>query len=344
MRKLASVQKILNIEKHPNADSLEIASILGWKVVTKLGEFKVGDEVVYCEVDSILPKRPEFSFLEKVNYRIKAIKLRGIISMGICFPKSILGLDIMGNYHEGDDVTDLLEILKYEPPISENLMGKIEGPFPHLIPKTDEDRCQGIPSLFELYKKVSGYMTEKLDGSSVTYYYTHENDHFGICSRNLEFKNDASNSDNLIYKQAIKENINEKLKKYSVDHSTDLAVQGELIGEKVQKNRYKIKGNEYFLFSIYNITERKYLGFMDFIKIIDKLDLKIVPVLINPSTKFYSIEELSEFVRGLHSEINTELAVEGIVWRSLLEMYNYETTTHRASFKVLNPDWMLSEK
>jgi len=63
MRKLASIQKITALEAIPDAEAIEVASVLGWKVVVKKGEFQVGDLVVYCEIDSILPEKPEFEFL-----------------------------------------------------------------------------------------------------------------------------------------------------------------------------------------------------------------------------------------------------------------------------------------
>ena len=90
MRNLASIQKISSVEKHPNADSLDIVKILGWQCVAKLGEFKAGDLCVYVEIDSILPEKPEFEFLRTGKFRIKTIKLRGQLSQGICFPMSIL--------------------------------------------------------------------------------------------------------------------------------------------------------------------------------------------------------------------------------------------------------------
>ena len=75
MRKLASIQKIVDISPIEGADSIEVAQILGWKVVVKKGEFKIGDLVVYCEIDSILPEKPEFEFLRDRKFRIRTIKL-----------------------------------------------------------------------------------------------------------------------------------------------------------------------------------------------------------------------------------------------------------------------------
>ena len=105
MRKLASIQTVNAAEPIPNADAIERIRVLGWWVVVKKGEFRPGDRVVYCEIDSLLPERPEFEFLRPncfkpaqtdaagavmlpAGFRIKTIKLRGQVSQGICFPLS----------------------------------------------------------------------------------------------------------------------------------------------------------------------------------------------------------------------------------------------------------------
>lgn len=69
MRKLASVQKIIDITPIPNADSIELAKVLGWQCVVKKGEYKVNDLIIYFEVDSFLPIRPEFEFLRNSSYK-----------------------------------------------------------------------------------------------------------------------------------------------------------------------------------------------------------------------------------------------------------------------------------
>src|SRR6187455_1427808 len=97
VRKLASIQTVNTAEPIPNADAIEKIRVLGWWVVVKKGEFKPGDKVVYCEIDSLLPERAEFEFLRPSSYkpaiidgtgtvlhapgfRIKTIKLRGQVS------------------------------------------------------------------------------------------------------------------------------------------------------------------------------------------------------------------------------------------------------------------------
>src|ERR1700683_2154458 len=123
MRKLASIQTVNAVEPIPNADAIEKIRVLGWWVVAKKREHIAGDKLVYCEIDSLLPERPEFEFLRTSSFkaarpdstlppgfRIKTVKLRGQVSQGICFPLSILpeGAPTV----EGADVTDLLGIHK----------------------------------------------------------------------------------------------------------------------------------------------------------------------------------------------------------------------------------------
>ena len=160
MRKLASVQRIINIEDIPGADRIQVATCLGWKCVIGKNEFKVGDLVVFIEVDSFLPILPEYEFLRKScykklengeeGYRIKTHKFKGQISQGLILPLSTLEgkkypSDTRENsrydFKEGQDVTDLLQIKKYEPYIPPSLSGEIKGAFPFFLPKTEIGRA-----------------------------------------------------------------------------------------------------------------------------------------------------------------------------------------------------------
>jgi tRNA-binding EMAP/Myf-like protein len=153
-RKLATIRSIGQISPILGADKIELATVDGWNVVVgKDVGHKVGDLVIYCEIDSFLPIREEFEFLRKSSYkkmvgkegfRLKTIKLRGQISQGLILPISVLNppnTNIYVTPFEGLDVTEILGIIKYEPPIPANLVGKVKGIFPSFIPKTDEERC-----------------------------------------------------------------------------------------------------------------------------------------------------------------------------------------------------------
>jgi RNA ligase (TIGR02306 family) len=153
MRKLASIKIIDDIQPIEGADMIELAVVGGWKVVVaKDVGHKVGDHVIYCEIDSFLPIKPEFEFLRKSSYkkmgdqegfRLKTIKLRGQVSQGLILPLDVLlstGVS-SDDVYEGLDVTEMLGIQKYEPPVPAQLAGKAKGNFPGFIQKTDEERC-----------------------------------------------------------------------------------------------------------------------------------------------------------------------------------------------------------
>ena len=70
MRKLASIQEICWTAPIEGKDRIELAGVLGWQVIVVKGEYKVGDKVIFVEIDSVLPERPEFEFLRSKKFRI----------------------------------------------------------------------------------------------------------------------------------------------------------------------------------------------------------------------------------------------------------------------------------
>ena len=114
MRKLASIQKIKDIYPIEGADFLEVATVQGWQVVVKKGEFAIGDLCVYFEIDSILPEKPWSEFMRQRKFRVKTIKLRKQVSQGLALPMEILGKNNQGILL-GTDVTDLLGVTKHDP-------------------------------------------------------------------------------------------------------------------------------------------------------------------------------------------------------------------------------------
>lgn len=165
-RKLAHIEQIIDIAPIEGADKIEVATVLGWKCVVKKGEFKIGDSVVYVEVDSIMPEKPEYEFLRDRKFRVKTIKLKGQVSQGLVLPLSVLGKTNIW-VTMGHDVTDELGIVKYLSPSEQEEERKIElhssklkkfmmryswyrkfflsrkqkEGFPFWISKSDEERC-----------------------------------------------------------------------------------------------------------------------------------------------------------------------------------------------------------
>lgn len=321
-RKLASVQRVISVEPIENADSLEKVTVLGWHCVAKKGEYKAGDLCVYCEVDSILPDKPDFEFLRGRGFKIKTIKLRGQVSQGICFPLYIIPPN---NYQEGDDVTEIMGVTKYEPIIPLSMTGQVEGYFPAFIPKTDEMRIQAVPNVLARHKGKEFYVTEKVDGCSITAWQM--DGEFGVASRNLRYKESDSN----IWWAAAK-NIDLRDRMSSFD---GYALQGEVLGN-VQGNKYKFNKPTVYWFNAFNIKEHSYLNFSEFCNLISDMGLKTVPILGTIELN-HSVDGLVEMAKG--KSTLSDIHREGIVMRTVTDDVDIELG--RLSFKVINPDFLL---
>lgn len=328
-RKLASIQRIGAINPIEGADAIVTAGVLGWQVVIRKDEFQTGDLCVYCEIDSLLPDKPEFEFLKPRGMRIRTVRLRGQFSQGICFPLSVLpeNLEIV----EGMDVTALLGIVKYEPPIPASLAGQVKGAFPGCVPKTDETRVQVLQPVLEAFAGTTCYVTEKLDGSSVTYYL--QDGDFNVCSRNLNLLDDGRNS---LWKLARELEIEAKLASLGVN----AALQGEIIGEGIQGNKYKLKGQQVHFFNLFLIDAYRFLDFAELEERLKSLELTMVPVLERDYALQADIPTLVEKSIG-KSVLNPQLQREGIVIRPLVEQQTGLEALGRVSFKAINPEFLL---
>ena len=188
-RALAHIEKIDWIKPIEGKDRIALAGVLGWTVIIQKSDYKVGQKCVFCEIDSVFPEKPEFEFLRSKKFRIKTMKMSGVLSQGICFPLSILP---KGNYEIGDDVTGIIGITQYEPTMDKEEINDTENEktvkkypqflmrwawfrklvlpkkqvkgFPGFISKTDETRIQNAP--FYLEMDCNYVATEKVDGQS----------------------------------------------------------------------------------------------------------------------------------------------------------------------------------
>lgn len=323
-RKLATIVKIDNIQPIPDADSIELAYIRGWKVVVRKGEYKVGDLAIYYEIDSFLPVKPEFEFLRKTCYkrlptgeegfRLKTIKLRGQISQGLLTPLTFDG-------KEGDDVTEFLGITKYEPPIPAVLAGSIKGAFPSFIQKTDEIRIQNYESeVGKLPTSQRCYITEKIDGTSFTCYV--KNGVFGVCGRNWEL---TENDDNSLWRIAKALNLKDKL----LSIGKNIALQGELFGSNINGNIYKLKNHKLNFFTGLNIDENRRLQYDELEWLLYKLDLEMVPIIeygyILPENNL--IDAMLNYADGV-SQYGDNVPREGIVVRGLDSQFSFKAISN----------------
>jgi RNA ligase (TIGR02306 family) len=326
VRKLASIKPITYIKPIEGADAIECAIVDGgWPVVIRKGEYKVGDVAVYFEIDSWVPhelapflssgKEPrEYNSVK--GERLRTVKLRGQVSQGLLLPLDCLG-SIANDVSVGEDVSHILNIQKWEPPIPAQLQGTMKGNFPHFIPKTDQERCQNLRrEIFEEHKDEIYEVTVKLDGSSTTIYV--KDGEVGVCSRNIDLIETEGNS---FWKAARDQNIIEPLLELCKEKGEEYAIQGELIGESIQGNPEKLQGQRFYLFDIYSITCSQYLKTGERYSILDKLkrmgvDVEHVPIMepLRITDSMNSIDDLLEFAEG--PSLNPQTKREGLVFKS----------------------------
>ena len=342
LRKLASIKPITYIKPIEGADAIECAIVDGgWPVVVKKGEYQVGDVAIYIEIDSWVPHELA-PFLSKgqepreyngvKGERLRTVKLRGQVSQGLLLPIELtFWRDI------GTDLTESLGIQKWEPPIPAQLQGTMKGNFPHFIPKTDQERCQNLrKDIFETHKEEIYEVTVKLDGSSTTIYV--KDGEVGVCSRNIDLIETEGNS---FWKAAREQNIIEPLLELCKEKGEEYAIQGELIGEGIQGNPEKIKGQRFYLFDIYSITCGEYFKANVRYSILDKLkmlgaDIEHVPIVdvdVRVAQAYDSIDDLLEFAEG--PSLNPQTKREGLVFKSWESDF---------TFKAISNSYLLKHK
>lgn len=359
IRKLASIQTIQWIKPIENRDKIELAGVLGWQVIVKKDEFRVGDKCVYIEIDSILPEKEEFEFLRNKNFRIKTMKMAGVLSQGIVFPMYILPQG--KEYNVGDDVTEIIGIKKYDPQAEEEAKLNIstkpvkkypqflmrfawfrklvlpskrqQKGFPMQISKTDEVRIQVIPDA--LKNKEPLIVTEKIDGSSLSALLVKNKTWYGkvkyefiLCSRNLRLWT----IDGSYYWEMAKKYNLEAILKQMIGNNEWVAIQGEVYGASIQKNPYKMNNRELRVFNVIYPTGR--LGSVKAKEICDKNGLLFVPILDTNFILPDSIDEILQYATA-KSTINPNVMREGVVIRS---------KDGQHSFKAVSPEYLIKHE
>jgi len=361
MRKLVTIRKIDNLVPIKDCDNIALAVIGGWTVIVKKTEFQIGDDCLFFEIDSFIPATDtRFAFLKKTTtfegtegYRIKTMKMKGVLSQGLALPLSmfpeITNLQL-------EDYSDMLNVIKYDvaaqtfdqrPGLK---AGKPRGSFPSFIPKTDQERIQNLTHLWQTLDPNTEFEeTLKLDGSSMTCYkikktlsffdkikqffgFKVKPYHFGVCSRNLELKPSANQSTTFnnggkisVYDQsdfwnmAIKLDLESKIPE-------GYAIQGELIGPKIQANHEKVTTLEYYVFDVFDIKEQKYLLPKERQAFCSKYKIQHVPILGNFQPFQLQLSDLLTHVEG--QSMNPGTISEGRVYKQLDRPFSFKAISN----------------
>lgn len=356
MRQLASVKKIKALHPIEGKDRIVLAEIDGWTVIVKKDEFEVGDPCVYVEIDSVLPERPEFEFLRSKDFRIKTMKMAGCISQGICFP-----LDILpdGHYDEGQDVTEILGVTKWErkdatdvveqerkatsPKFPKWLMRhawfrklvhrfdrKESRGFPDFISKTDETRIQNAPFYLDL--DATWVVTEKIDGQSGTFAIVrrkklfHTAYEYIVCSRNCRlYRKDSSSYWRVSDRYNIESVLKDMLKRNP--KLEWIAIQGECVAPNVQGNKYHVHEPDLYVFNV--VTPNGRMGSCEAAYEMFAYGVPFVPIL-----GYYKLPKtVPEMLEMAHGESRLYPTLrEGLVCR---------TFDGQRSFKAVDPLFLL---
>jgi RNA ligase (TIGR02306 family) len=324
---------------------------------------------VYFEIDSFMPDGvPAWQFLVDKSprmfngvkgHKLRTIKLRGQISQGLILkisefpvleqilnPTLTLARDIEDpayncwfGLHEYEAalspedliLNDVLNIVKWDPPLNAQLAGLAEGLFPSWIRKTDQERAQNlkdeifgyedtvIPANVELGRpeiirrakaeRFAQYeITMKMDGSSATFF--HRDGEIGVCSRNLQLKVSDANKENSFVRMLFDSGLN-----YVLPQLGNVAIQGELMGPAIQGNRENLKDFTLFIFDVQLLDEGRNMTSVErlaFVKELGRLGVNVfgkvrhAPVLVRkdgalawvdhvndlPTESWFTLEEL----------------------------------------------------
>lgn len=315
------IGKVINIYPIPNADSIESLEVIcgpggRWRGIAKKQEFQIGD---LCEVylqDSLLPQIERFSFMERHDWRVKMMRLKGVPSECLIMPltETTSGLAI------GHDLDRLVGVAKYEKPVPASLSGDILGNFPTFIPKTDEPNFQRVPQMVSALHGNRYFATVKADGSSGTAF------HDGVlhcCSRNYDMREDSKLA---LWKIAEKHDFKGKLR------DSGVALQFEIVGPSIQKNPLGLSEVDMRLFQVWDIANSRYMNFDSFRYIGTFFKFPMVDVITwgNIFPENWNDEDLRlmaqvRYPNGKHAE--------GVVIRPMEET---KVNGERLSFKVLN--------
>lgn len=355
----------VRLEPHPNADAIEICRVGDYQSIVRKGQFNEGDLAVYLPEQAIIPEwmlremsmyddaKQKGALAGSMGNRVKAIKLRGVLSQGVMFPLVVVDefwhvaniLDSVG-VEEGVDVSKFLGVVKYEPALPSHMRGRITGVDYEATHKYDFDNLKKMPTMFNDGEEV--VITEKIHGTLIQVGVvpsSKANDkYYGgrvtISSKGLGAKGfvlDHNDETNLYAQAAEKHGLLDFalhiLGDYADEHDSPVFIMGEVFGKTlngvgVQDLTYTGKPLDFRAFDICigNRGSEKYMPFDEFSSLLDEVGILRVPVLyVGPYCKAVVLEH-TDGDTTLHGsgDLMTALAHirEGVVVKSRDEIRN----------------------
>ena len=327
MRDLASICTIEKVWPLEGKDRVQGASFVenGYEVMVSK-DIQPGQLVAFIQEGAILPVKDTWEWLRKRCYRenlngfngflIKPQKFQGIKSWGLAVPLAELGLEesVYKKFKAGEDITELLEIHKYEPEedasptkgeskkaypkwvkfclghLLTRWIGRLwqkrhqnsGGGFPdHVLLKSDETTVQNMPFAIEKFADELVYISAKMEGQSATTCFdpkkTKKDGLFYVCSRNNAYKIKCNND---FWNYCVNNGMEKKLRDYYKKTGKLLAVQAEQCGPGIQNNIYNFKSLKWFVYLMTDIITGNQLNYDEMVSACKDLGLTMVPVIV----------------------------------------------------------------
>jgi len=341
----------VKIEAHPNADTLEVACIGDYKAIVRKGDFGNGDHVAYIPEGAVLPEEliAEMGLTGRLagadKNRVKAVKLRGVLSQGLVYPAR-------KGWRKGDDVSAELGIFKYEPVVPAGFQGELMAVGGERTIHYDIENIKKYPRVFSDGDPV--VMTEKLHGTFAMFAVMSKSQAIpedgerliiaskGVAGRGLAFKPNAEANQNNIYVRTARAlDLVNRVDKAFAGASQSVFLLGEIFGPGVQDLGYGLKQAEFRIFDCYvgNPGSGRFLNDMHLDQVCKDLNIPRVPVLYRGP---YNMLVVNAWTNGKET-ISGSHVREGVVIRSAVERTNVEDLPcwGRAQLKSVSEGYLL---
>lgn len=320
----------IRIAPHPNADRLELAQVGDYQSIVAKGTFHDGDLVAYIQEGSLVPAEilDELGLTGRLAgpdaNRVRAVRLRGVLSQGICYPAR-------DGWNEGDNVADELGITKWIPPIPPTMAGEVFAAGHGRTIRYDIENVKRFPEAFHEGEEV--VFTEKIHGTWCQIGVLHPDEAHeeygrlavaskGLGSQGLCFMPEApENAQNLYLRAARATGLLEKL-----EGEPSTFVLGEVFGSGVQDLGYgaDVRADETLGFRVFDVFRgapgtpgARYLNDDELEDFCAKNGLERVPVLYRGP---FSRARMLEYTDGRETVSGAEAHMrEGIVMRPTVE-------------------------
>ena len=321
---IVPVVTISNIRPHSNADTLDVATVLGWQVIVGRGQFSEGDTVVYIPPDSMVPEHIAqdwhvTQYLDKS--RVKSIKLRGEYSHGIVVEAST-------KWQVGNNVADIYGITKWEPPGRDSQhLGNADARLPRtpgFEKYTDIQNLRHFPDMFAPDELV--IVTEKIHGTNSRVGFV--GDKICVGSHTVE----RGEEDDLYWSPV---GIVRPLLEYLSRWHNQVIIYGEIYGKGVQSLIYG--ANKHPVYRAFDLlVDGRYVSCWELTNLCHEFYVPYVPLL------YYGKDvNVVAHANGMSSIDNNTLR-EGVVVRPFIE--RHDPRIGRVIMKYVSDDYLVAKK